>query len=428
MRYSIITEGRQPLVPQRRCVSWQAPARTAMSRSICKASALVTGRRQGRDPGRARHGVPWRAHGREPRRGRLQRAGLRALRIGDDPPSKLVELVRQPRTKRQRHRRRQHLFEAAGLTVAVCSDQPGRIIDRLVRPNYNAALRLLDEGLATAKDMDLTCRLGLGYPGRPHRARRARRPRAPSRRDARLVRRLRHARLCPGAAAPSLPSSGRQNREPAAARHPRRLERLRSHARSGVRETGIATSICPSASACQASASAAATRPSAAPARASSPTTRSTLPTFSSHPPISSAPTIPTPWTSKIMGEKIFRNASRTACRQVHRFGRLRGAYTLAARWSEAAAFANARADLQAQAAKLIEAHLAVRAEIWQAVAEGTGTRSIEQGLRGARINRLPAPSSSRRRATVTLPRSRACSPPSPAKALPSAAIAFYAL
>ena len=84
------------------------------------------------------------------------------------------------------------------------------------------------------------------------------------------------------------------------------------------------------------------------------------------------------------MGKKIFRNASRTACRQVHRFGRLRGAYTLAARWSEAAAFANARTDLQTQAEKLIEAHLAVRAEIWQAVAEGTGTRSIEQGLRGA--------------------------------------------
>jgi hypothetical protein len=91
----------------------------------------------------------------------------------------------------------------------------------------------------------------------------------------------------------------------------------------------------------------------------------------------------PTPWTRKIMGEKIFRNASRTACQQVHRVGRLRGAYMLAARWSEAAAFANARTDLQTQAEKLIEAHLAVRAEIWQAVAEGTGTRSIEQGLRG---------------------------------------------
>jgi hypothetical protein len=92
----------------------------------------------------------------------------------------------------------------------------------------------------------------------------------------------------------------------------------------------------------------------------------------------------PTPWTRKIMGEKIFRNASRTACQQVFRLGRLRGGYILAVRWSEAAAFANARAGLEAQANKLTDAHLAVRAEIWQAMAEGTGTRSIEQGLRGA--------------------------------------------
>jgi 3-hydroxybutyryl-CoA dehydrogenase len=44
---------------------------------------------------------------------------------------------------------------------------PGRIIDRLVRPYYNAALRRLDEGLATAADMDTTLKLGLGYPEGP---------------------------------------------------------------------------------------------------------------------------------------------------------------------------------------------------------------------------------------------------------------------
>lgn len=59
------------------------------------------------------------------------------------------------------------MFEGAGLTVALCADQPGRILDRLLRPKYNAALRFLDEGLATQADMDLTCRLGLGYPDGP---------------------------------------------------------------------------------------------------------------------------------------------------------------------------------------------------------------------------------------------------------------------
>ena len=44
------------------------------------------------------------------------------------------------------------MLEAAGLTVVLCSDSAGRIVDRLVRPKYNAALRFLDEGLATATD------------------------------------------------------------------------------------------------------------------------------------------------------------------------------------------------------------------------------------------------------------------------------------
>ena len=93
--------------------------------------------------------------------------GFTRYRNGDDPPSKLVELVRQPNTKESAIAAARAVFESAGLTVVVCSDQPGRIIDRLVRPKYNAALRFLDEGLATAKDMDLTCRLGLGYPDGP---------------------------------------------------------------------------------------------------------------------------------------------------------------------------------------------------------------------------------------------------------------------
>lgn len=93
--------------------------------------------------------------------------GFARYRNGDDAPSKLVELVRQPNTRDGAIAAARAVFAAAGLTVVVCSDQAGRIIDRLVRPKYNAALRFLDEGLATAKDMDLTCKLGLGYPDGP---------------------------------------------------------------------------------------------------------------------------------------------------------------------------------------------------------------------------------------------------------------------
>lgn len=89
--------------------------------------------------------------------------GFARYRNGDDPPSQLVELVRRPWTLDSALAAARQVLEAAGLEVVVSADQPGRIIDRLVRPKYNAALRLLDEGLATQADMDLTCRLGLGY-------------------------------------------------------------------------------------------------------------------------------------------------------------------------------------------------------------------------------------------------------------------------
>jgi 3-hydroxybutyryl-CoA dehydrogenase len=86
---------------------------------------------------------------------------------GSDAPSGLVELVRLPHSDPNALQAVRQVFEGAGLAVSVCNDHAGRIVDRLVRPKYNAALRLLDEGLASRDDMDLTCRLGLGYPDGP---------------------------------------------------------------------------------------------------------------------------------------------------------------------------------------------------------------------------------------------------------------------
>ncbi len=93
--------------------------------------------------------------------------GFARYRNGDDPPSDLVELVRQPNTEDRAIEAARAVFEGAGLTVVVSADRIGRIVDRLVRPKYNAALRLLDDGLARAEDMDMACRLGLGYPDGP---------------------------------------------------------------------------------------------------------------------------------------------------------------------------------------------------------------------------------------------------------------------
>jgi 3-hydroxybutyryl-CoA dehydrogenase len=93
--------------------------------------------------------------------------GFARYRLGHAEPTNLIELVRQPRTRPEALAAAKTLFEAAGFAVAVCRDFPGRIVDRLIRPYLNAALRRLDEGLASADDMDTTLRLGLGYPEGP---------------------------------------------------------------------------------------------------------------------------------------------------------------------------------------------------------------------------------------------------------------------
>ena len=93
--------------------------------------------------------------------------GFARFRLGLADPTDLVEVVRQPRSTDAALAAAKEIFEGAGLKVAVCGDFDGRIIDRLVRPYYNAALRRLDEGLATAEDLDMTLKLGLGYPVGP---------------------------------------------------------------------------------------------------------------------------------------------------------------------------------------------------------------------------------------------------------------------
>ena len=93
--------------------------------------------------------------------------GFARFRLGSRDPSDLVELVKQPRTDPAVVEAAQEVFKQAGLRTAVCNDAVGRILDRLIRPYYNLALRALDDGLANADDLDLTVRLGLGFPEGP---------------------------------------------------------------------------------------------------------------------------------------------------------------------------------------------------------------------------------------------------------------------
>lgn len=93
--------------------------------------------------------------------------GFARFRLGLADPTNLVELVRKPWTTDAAVQAAKDALTEAGLVVAVCQDFPGRILNKLIRPYYNAALRRLDEGLATAADMDATLRMGLGYPEGP---------------------------------------------------------------------------------------------------------------------------------------------------------------------------------------------------------------------------------------------------------------------
>jgi 3-hydroxybutyryl-CoA dehydrogenase len=93
--------------------------------------------------------------------------GFARFRLGNAPPSNLVEIVKQANTMPRAVESVRKVFVAAGLGTAVCNDFPGRIVDRLVRPFYNALLRRFDEGLASADDLDKTLCLGLGYPEGP---------------------------------------------------------------------------------------------------------------------------------------------------------------------------------------------------------------------------------------------------------------------
>jgi len=93
--------------------------------------------------------------------------GFARFRLGTADPTNLIELVVPANPDQAALAAARKAFEDAGFVVAVCGDFPGRIVDRLVRPYYNAALRRLDERLATASDMDMTLRMGLGYPEGP---------------------------------------------------------------------------------------------------------------------------------------------------------------------------------------------------------------------------------------------------------------------
>jgi len=86
-----------------------------------------------------------------------------------NPPTRLelVEVVPAARTSHDVLREARAFLRACGKTPVVVKDTPGFIVNRLLLLMINEAARMLDEGVATAEDIDAAMRLGALHPVGP---------------------------------------------------------------------------------------------------------------------------------------------------------------------------------------------------------------------------------------------------------------------
>lgn len=83
------------------------------------------------------------------------------------PVMKLLEVVRTPETSDDTIAKMQEWGAALGKTTVSCKDTPGFIVNRLLVPTMMEAVRMLERGDATARDIDTSMKLGAGHPMGP---------------------------------------------------------------------------------------------------------------------------------------------------------------------------------------------------------------------------------------------------------------------
>ncbi|KAM7304632.1 hydroxyacyl-coenzyme A dehydrogenase, mitochondrial [Ixodes scapularis] len=83
------------------------------------------------------------------------------------PVMKLLEVVRTPETSDDTIAKMQEWGAALGKTTVSCQDTPGFIVNRLLVPTMMEAIRMLERGDATARDIDTSMKLGAGHPMGP---------------------------------------------------------------------------------------------------------------------------------------------------------------------------------------------------------------------------------------------------------------------
>ncbi|XP_065159755.1 hydroxyacyl-coenzyme A dehydrogenase, mitochondrial-like [Atheta coriaria] len=83
------------------------------------------------------------------------------------PVMRLLEVIRIPETNEETYQAMMAWGKAVGKTCVTCKDTPGFIVNRLLVPYMAEAVRMLERGDATARDIDTAMKLGAGYPMGP---------------------------------------------------------------------------------------------------------------------------------------------------------------------------------------------------------------------------------------------------------------------
>jgi 3-hydroxyacyl-CoA dehydrogenase len=83
------------------------------------------------------------------------------------PVMKLLEVVRIPETSDETYEAFMAWGKVVGKTCVTCKDTPGFIVNRLLVPYVAEAIRMMERGDASPRDIDTAMKLGAGYPMGP---------------------------------------------------------------------------------------------------------------------------------------------------------------------------------------------------------------------------------------------------------------------
>ncbi|KAG5899738.1 hypothetical protein JTB14_006077 [Gonioctena quinquepunctata] len=83
------------------------------------------------------------------------------------PVMKLLEVVKTSEVSEEAYQEAMAWGKAIGKTCITCKDTPGFVVNRLLVPYLAEAIRMMERGDASARDIDIAMKLGAGYPMGP---------------------------------------------------------------------------------------------------------------------------------------------------------------------------------------------------------------------------------------------------------------------